>query len=298
MTEAIRGEGATLHDSGGERFVDELAPRDEVSRAIQARLQDVRRALGGARHARRRPRPLPERRGLPARGRPGSEERADPRRAGRPLHDGRDRRRPSRPLHACRAVCGRRVLLHGSARRQPPGLELPERVLRVRPPRDRPCPLAPAETPVASPSEQELAELLALGPMPSAEASTRAALWQDAGIVRSAEGLGRLLDDPHPLARLIARCALERTESRGAHRRIDYPELDHSFDHRHVVVGPGGGTDRSTAEQPAAAAPSVPSRRSPGRPGPSPHSDAVGGESRSSPVAGHARRRGPRRGPT
>src|SRR5271169_738855 len=40
VTEAIRGEGATLHDSDGQRFVDELAPRDEVSRSIQARLQD------------------------------------------------------------------------------------------------------------------------------------------------------------------------------------------------------------------------------------------------------------------
>jgi len=38
VTEAIRGEGATLHDSTGERFVDELAPRDEVSRAIWERL--------------------------------------------------------------------------------------------------------------------------------------------------------------------------------------------------------------------------------------------------------------------
>ena len=35
VTEAIRGEGATLLDARGERFVDELAPRDEVSRAIQ-----------------------------------------------------------------------------------------------------------------------------------------------------------------------------------------------------------------------------------------------------------------------
>src|SRR5258708_7309546 len=40
VTEAIRGEGATLHDSAGERFVDELAPRDEVSRAIEARLRE------------------------------------------------------------------------------------------------------------------------------------------------------------------------------------------------------------------------------------------------------------------
>ncbi len=30
VTEAIRGEGATLHDASGERFVEELAPRDEV----------------------------------------------------------------------------------------------------------------------------------------------------------------------------------------------------------------------------------------------------------------------------
>ncbi|HEY0346127.1 MAG TPA: FAD-dependent oxidoreductase, partial [Solirubrobacteraceae bacterium] len=34
VTEAIRGEGATLHGPDGERFVDELAPRDEVARAI------------------------------------------------------------------------------------------------------------------------------------------------------------------------------------------------------------------------------------------------------------------------
>jgi len=39
VTEAIRGEGATLLDAAGERFVDELAPRDEVSRAIQALLE-------------------------------------------------------------------------------------------------------------------------------------------------------------------------------------------------------------------------------------------------------------------
>src|ERR1700704_2573109 len=40
VTEAIRGEGATLHDGTGERFVDELAPRDEVSRAIDSRLRE------------------------------------------------------------------------------------------------------------------------------------------------------------------------------------------------------------------------------------------------------------------
>ena len=34
ITEAIRGEGATLIDENDERFVDELRPRDEVARAI------------------------------------------------------------------------------------------------------------------------------------------------------------------------------------------------------------------------------------------------------------------------
>ena len=39
VTEAIRGEGATLHDEHGERFVDELLPRDEVALAIYRKLQ-------------------------------------------------------------------------------------------------------------------------------------------------------------------------------------------------------------------------------------------------------------------
>src|SRR5947209_8642777 len=38
VTEAVRGEGATLLDAEGERFVDELAPRDEVARAIQRQM--------------------------------------------------------------------------------------------------------------------------------------------------------------------------------------------------------------------------------------------------------------------
>jgi L-aspartate oxidase len=40
LTEALRGHGALLRDSNGERFVDELLSRDKVSRAITARMID------------------------------------------------------------------------------------------------------------------------------------------------------------------------------------------------------------------------------------------------------------------
>ena len=53
---------------------------------------------------------------------------------------------------------------------------------------------------------------------------------------RTPEGLSRLLANPHPLARLIAGCALARTESRGAHLRAEYPERDPALDFHHAIV--------------------------------------------------------------
>src|SRR5205814_171965 len=41
VTEAIRGEGATILDHDGERFVEELAPRDEVARAVDAKMRET-----------------------------------------------------------------------------------------------------------------------------------------------------------------------------------------------------------------------------------------------------------------
>ena len=40
LSEALRGHGALLRDALGERFVDELSPRDEVSRAMARRMLD------------------------------------------------------------------------------------------------------------------------------------------------------------------------------------------------------------------------------------------------------------------
>ncbi|MDQ4070813.1 MAG: L-aspartate oxidase [Actinomycetota bacterium] len=40
LSEALRGHGALLRDADGDRFVDELAPRDVVSRAMAARMLD------------------------------------------------------------------------------------------------------------------------------------------------------------------------------------------------------------------------------------------------------------------
>jgi L-aspartate oxidase len=72
--------------------------------------------------------------------------------------------------------------------------------------------------------------------------------WEHCGIVRSAEGLteGRarlesfVPESPEErnmrdVALLIARCALARKESRGAHFRSDYPEKRAAFE-KHSVV--------------------------------------------------------------
>lgn len=234
VTEAIRGEGATLHDASGERFVDELAPRDEVSRAIQIRLDET-----GARSV-----------GLDMRA---IDPALFPNVVGALREAGLDPMRELVPvapaahymmggiatnLQAQTSVAGLYAVgessctgLHGANRLASNSLS--ECFVFAR--RAAVAALAEPEPPVA-----RAGELAALGELegpPQATPETRAALWRDAGIERSAEGLERLGRDPHPLARLIARCALEREESRGAHRRADYPWTEPALDHRHVVIG-------------------------------------------------------------
>ena len=64
-----------------------------------------------------------------------------------------------------------------------------------------------------------------------------------------------LLGDPYPLARLIARAALGRRESRGPHRRSDHPHRDPGLNGVHLVIGPdpeiSPEATTSTTEPPA-----------------------------------------------
>jgi L-aspartate oxidase len=236
ITEAIRGEGATLHDSGGERFVDELAPRDEVAKAIAERMQET-----GARSV-----------GLDMRG---IDHALFPNVVGALREAGVDPARELVPvapaahytmggietdLDGRSSVSGLYAVgetsctgLHGANRLASNSLSecfvfarrAAKSALGAPPAADR---QGPDEDNTSVP--------------PTATAQTREAMWRDAGIERTAEGLQRLAHDEHPLARLIAKCAIERKESRGAHRREDYPETDQNLDRMHVTVEENGET--------------------------------------------------------
>jgi L-aspartate oxidase len=70
-------------------------------------------------------------------------------------------------------------------------------------------------------------------------AELRRRMWRDAGPVRDASGLSRLLEwlderrpsNPITVSQLIASAALRRDESRGAHVRLDHPAEDPAFAH-------------------------------------------------------------------
>ncbi len=238
ITEAIRGEGATLHDAAGERFVDELAPRDEVSRAIQQLLDRTGETSVGLDMRSVDPAHFPN---VVAALR---EAGVDPRHELIPVAPAAhymmggivadlDARSTVPGLYAIgEASC---TGLHGANRLASNSLSECF-VFAARAVADA---LATPAQPHTPPSAAELAELAALPAPTFADRETRAALWRDAGINRTPEGLERLLDHPHPLAALIASCALARTESRGAHLRVDHPERDDAFDHRHALLARG-----------------------------------------------------------
>jgi L-aspartate oxidase len=235
ITEAVRGEGAKLLDGTGERFTDELAPRDAVTAAIldrmraegsaavsldlreidQARFPNVFATLAEAKlDPRAQPVPvapaahytmggvavdLDGRSSLPGLFAVGECSCTG-------LHGAN--RLASNSLSECFVFGGRAAtaaLEEGAA----------------------PAPPPPPDWHFDPPSEE-----------------TRDAVWRCAGPLRDPDELAELAGDAYPLARATAIAALERRESRGGHLRTDRPGTDPSLDGVHVVLGPDGAPRR------------------------------------------------------
>ena len=236
LTEALRGEGAALLDASGRRFTDELAPRDELTAAILDRMDadgidhvalDLR-AINPARfpnvfaacheaglHPEREPVPVaPAAHYL----------------IGGIVSDLQGRTTLPGLYAVGECAC---TGVHGANRLASNSLTE--------------CFVFGARAAQAAEAEPHVAHR---PPAPKWQftpptAQTREAMWRLAGPRRKVPELEQLLDDPYPLARLIARAALGRQESRGAHQRSDFPHRDPSLDGIHLVVD---GDDRLRRE--------------------------------------------------
>jgi L-aspartate oxidase len=237
ITEAIRGEGAKLLGAGGERFTDELAPRDAVTAAI---LEQMR--LDGSAAVELDLREIDSARFpnvFASLAKAGLDPHSNPVPVSPAAHytmggivvdvEGRSslpglfavgecsctglhgaNRLASNSLSEC-FVFGNRAAEAAigegpaAARPEPPGW-------RFEPPGDE----------------------------------TRDAVWRHAGPMRNPDDLARLISNPYPLARAIGASALDRRESRGGHLRRDCPETDPALDGVHVVVAPDGSVREET----------------------------------------------------
>jgi L-aspartate oxidase len=226
LSEALRGAGALLVDEKGQRFTDELAPRDVVARAVDARgvaLLDLR--------------PVDRSRF------PGLMNRLSE--AGfRPEDE------PIPVAPAAHYTMGG-VMTDLDGRTELPGLYAAGECActgvhganRLASNSMLECLVFGRRAAVACASEPAIPRRIDLPPTPVAPipvtAELRRGMWRDAGLVRDGSGLERLVGSPHPVAGLVARSAFARAESRGGHFRVDFPHENSELDGMHTVLRSG-----------------------------------------------------------
>jgi L-aspartate oxidase len=236
ITEAVRGEGATLLDASGERFTDELAPRDEVTAAILEQIEAEGSSAVRLDLRRLEPARFPNVfESLTAAGLRPLEEPVPVAPAAHYTMGGAlvdlDGRSTVPGLYAVgECSC---TGLHGANRLASNSLS----ECFVFGSRAAAAALAEQPSPAPAPPERRFQP-------PSRE--TRDAVWRLAGPLRDGGHLDELSADPYPLARAIAACASERQESRGGHLRTDFPETDPELEGVHFVLGPDGAVRRES----------------------------------------------------
>jgi L-aspartate oxidase len=237
ITEAVRGEGATLLDASGRRFTDELSPRDAVTAALLDRLEADGTEAVGLDLRELEPERFPN--VFASLREAGLEPASEPIPVAPAAHytmggvavdlEGRSslaalyavgecsctglhgaNRLASNSLSECFVFGARaaRAALEETASEQPP---------------------KPTEWRFEPPSE-----------------ATRDAVWALAGPRRDPERLRRLEADPFPLAGSIATAALARQESRGGHLRSDFTRADPELDGIHFVLSANGELRRES----------------------------------------------------
>ncbi len=235
ITEAVRGEGAKLLDAAGERFTDELAPRDAVTAAILARMRadaapDVKLDLREIDPAR-----FPN--VFASLAEAGLDPRSEPVPVAPAAHytmggiavdlDGRSSLPGLYAVGECSCTG-----LHGANRLASNSLS--ECFVFG----GRAATAAVAE--VAGEERPPLPEWRFDPP----NEETRDAVWRRAGPMRNPDDLAALVSNPYPLASATATYALTRRESRGGHLRSRLPRDRPRADGVHFVLSPDGEVRR------------------------------------------------------
>ncbi len=237
ITEAVRGEGATLLDSSGRRFTDELSPRDAVTAALLDRIEADGTEAVGLDLRELEPQRFPN--VFASLREAGLEPASEPIPVAPAAHytmggiavdlEGRSSLAGLYAVGECSCTG-----LHGANRLASNSLSecfvFGARAARA----------ALDETAAANPPEPTAWRF-----EPPSEA-TRDAVWDLAGPRRDPERLRQLQANPFPLAKSIATAALARCESRGGHLRSDFPAVDPELDGIHFVLSADGELRRES----------------------------------------------------